>query len=131
MVCHFHFHFQVESGRQKSGAKLASVGSGGANGSNKSGLGKKSGGSKMKLKIKGRGAVDEDSGLADSAHILEERDDVWTFTGTVADVTSGINSYYILQLIEADNKNKFYVFRKSVHRRSQEGPPMFVFFCIC
>jgi len=100
---------KVESGRQKSGAKLASA-SAAANG--KSGLGKKSGASVVKLKIKGRGAVDEDSGLSDTTHILEERDAVWTFTGSVADVTSGINSYYIMQLLEADGKNKFWVFRK-------------------
>ena len=102
---------KVESGRQKSGAKLASAASASSS-SNKSGGVGKSGGGKAKIVIKGRGAVDPDSGLDESGHILEEKDDVWTQTLNITDLTSGINSYYVLQLIESDSKGQWWVFRK-------------------
>jgi hypothetical protein len=84
---------KVQSGRQKSGAKLASVGPAAAASRSGAGLGK-SGGAKVQLKIKGRGAVDEASGLVDTAHIYEEKNDVYTFTGNSTDITTSVESWW-------------------------------------
>ena len=64
------------------------------------------------VKVKGRAAVDDDSGLSDSAHVLEERDDVWAVTLNITDISTGVNSFYILQLIEGDARADYTVFRK-------------------
>lgn len=101
---------KVQTGRQKSGAKLSGASGAAAAGGGKS-VGKSSGG-KVTVKVKGRAAVDDDSGLADTAHVLEERDDVWAVTLNITDISTGVNSYYILQLIEADARGAYTVFRK-------------------
>jgi len=103
---------KVESGRAKSGAKLNGndkSSKNGVSGNNKS-MGTKSG--KVTVKVKGRGAVDEDSGLEDVAHVLEEGKEVWMATLNITDITSGVNSYYVLQLLESDTKGEYWVFRK-------------------
>jgi poly [ADP-ribose] polymerase len=93
-----------------------------------------------KLKVKGRSAVDPDSGKDETGHILEEKNDIYSvmlnLTGllsfslsllflsdlkclllifcliSLSDLSKGMNSYYELQLIEEDTKNVWYVFRK-------------------
>ncbi|CAH9132809.1 unnamed protein product [Cuscuta epithymum] len=64
------------------------------------------------VKVKGRSAVHESSGLQDSGHILEDANSIYNTTLNISDLTTGINSYYILQIIEEDKGLDCYVFRK-------------------
>ncbi|CAK1553493.1 unnamed protein product [Leptosia nina] len=65
-----------------------------------------------KLKIKGGTAVDPDSGLADEAHVYTDSDgNKYTVILSKTDVVAGKNSYYKLQVLEADNKKKYWLFR--------------------
>uniref|UniRef100_A0A3S6KHI0 Poly [ADP-ribose] polymerase n=1 Tax=Juniperus drupacea TaxID=103973 RepID=A0A3S6KHI0_9CONI len=66
----------------------------------------------VKVKVKGRSSVHEESGLQDTGHILEEGKNIYNTTLNMSDISTGINSYYILQVIENDNKKGCYVFRK-------------------
>ncbi|KAG6550433.1 hypothetical protein Mapa_008396 [Marchantia paleacea] len=68
--------------------------------------------SMTKVKVKGRSAVHEDSGLQDTGHILEVGKVIYNVTLNVSDLSTGINSFYILQIIEADNKAVYHLFRK-------------------
>ncbi|XP_013111859.1 poly [ADP-ribose] polymerase [Stomoxys calcitrans] len=64
------------------------------------------------LKIKDGSAVDPDSGLEDIAHIYTSRNkDKYNVVLGKVDLQKNKNSYYKLQLLESDNKNKFWVFR--------------------
>jgi predicted DNA-binding WGR domain protein len=66
-----------------------------------------------KLVVKGSGgAVDEDSGLVEDGHILVKAGDTYNATMNQADVTSGTNSFYILQVIEHDKMQQWTCFRK-------------------
>ncbi|XP_009617761.1 poly [ADP-ribose] polymerase 1 isoform X1 [Nicotiana tomentosiformis] len=69
-------------------------------------------GSMVTVKVKGRSAVHESSGLQDSGHILEDKTSIYNTTLNMSDLSSGINSYYILQIIEEDKGSECYVFRK-------------------
>ncbi|KAK9704903.1 hypothetical protein RND81_07G018900 [Saponaria officinalis] len=64
------------------------------------------------VKVKGRSAVHEASGLQDSGHILEEGTSIYNTTLSMSDLSTGINSYYILQIIQEDKSQDCYVFRK-------------------
>ncbi|CAO2826568.1 unnamed protein product [Amaranthus hypochondriacus] len=64
------------------------------------------------VKVKGRSAVHEASGLQDSGHILEEGPSIYNTTLSISDLSSGVNSYYILQIIQDDKGHGCYVFRK-------------------
>ncbi|XP_051881055.1 poly [ADP-ribose] polymerase 1 isoform X2 [Pristis pectinata] len=66
---------------------------------------------KMKLTVKGGGAVDPDSGLEDSAHVFEQGGRILSATLGLVDITRGTNSYYKLQLLEDDNRKRYWVFR--------------------
>ncbi|XP_078399002.1 poly [ADP-ribose] polymerase 1 [Cetorhinus maximus] len=66
---------------------------------------------KMKLTVKGGGAVDPDSGLEDSAHVFEQGGRILSATLGLVDISRGSNSYYKLQLLEDDNKRRYWVFR--------------------
>ncbi|XP_069743933.1 poly [ADP-ribose] polymerase 1 isoform X1 [Narcine bancroftii] len=66
---------------------------------------------KMKLTVKGGGAVDPESGLEDSAHVLEQGGRILSATLGLVDITRGTNSYYKLQLLEDDNRKRYWVFR--------------------
>lgn len=68
--------------------------------------------SMVTVKVKGRSAVHEASGLQDSGHILEEGPSIYNTTLSLSDLSSGINSYYILQIIQEDKGSGCYVFRK-------------------
>ncbi|GAB6020530.1 hypothetical protein CHUAL_003213 [Chamberlinius hualienensis] len=50
-------------------------------------------------------------GLEDVAHVLEEKNKIFMAVLNLVDVVRGTNSYYKLQLLEANNKRKFWVFR--------------------
>ncbi|KAJ1148806.1 hypothetical protein NDU88_001632 [Pleurodeles waltl] len=80
----------------------------------KSGKGKAEKGTlekKMKLTVKGGAAVDPDSGLENSAHVLEKAGKIFSATLGLVDITRGTNSYYKLQLLEDDKETRYWVFR--------------------
>jgi predicted DNA-binding WGR domain protein len=67
----------------------------------------------VKVKVKGRGAVHEDSGLQDTGHVLEDGKTIYTVTLNRSELSTGINSFYVLQIIEEDKtKSVHYVYRK-------------------
>ncbi|CAN4093329.1 unnamed protein product [Withania somnifera] len=68
--------------------------------------------SMVTVKVKGRSAVHESSGLQDTGHILEDKTSIYNTTLSMSDLSNGINSYYILQIIEEDKGSDCYVFRK-------------------
>ncbi|KAK7284099.1 hypothetical protein RJT34_18838 [Clitoria ternatea] len=68
--------------------------------------------SMVTIKVKGHSAVHEASGLQDYGHILEEGKSIYNTTLNMSDLSTGINSYYILQIIEEDKGSDCYVFRK-------------------
>ena len=65
----------------------------------------------MKLKLKGGAYVDPDSELEDKAHVLKERDSLYSAVLGAVNIQDGKNSYYKLQVLEHDKKKKWYVFR--------------------
>jgi predicted DNA-binding WGR domain protein len=66
-----------------------------------------------KLVVKNAGgAVEADSGLVDEGHIYVKAGDMYNATLNLADVVTGQNSYYILQIIEHDSKAQWSCFRK-------------------
>ncbi|XP_060519943.1 poly [ADP-ribose] polymerase [Cylas formicarius] len=67
--------------------------------------------SKVKLKLKGGGAVDPDSGLEDVAHVYQNGEDKFTAVLGLTDVQSNKNSYYKLQVLQSDQGNRFWLFR--------------------
>uniref|UniRef100_A0ACD5TFQ5 Uncharacterized protein n=1 Tax=Avena sativa TaxID=4498 RepID=A0ACD5TFQ5_AVESA len=69
-------------------------------------------GSTVTVKVKGRSAVHEASGLQDTGHILEDAKSIYNTTLNMSDMTQGVNSYYVLQVIEEDDGSECYVFRK-------------------
>ncbi|KAL4362846.1 hypothetical protein GQ457_04G027370 [Hibiscus cannabinus] len=68
--------------------------------------------SMVTVKVKGRSAVHEASGLQDSGHILEDGGSIYNTTLNMSDLSTGVNSYYILQIIQEDKGSGCYVFRK-------------------
>lgn len=66
---------------------------------------------KLKLQLKDGGAVDPDSGLSDSAHVLTYGGKLYNCVMGMVDITKGTNSYYKLQLLESDKKTSWWVFR--------------------
>ncbi|XP_057679588.1 poly [ADP-ribose] polymerase 1-like [Corythoichthys intestinalis] len=66
---------------------------------------------KMKLTVKGGAAVDPDSGLENSAHVLEQNGKMYSATLGLVDIVRGTNSYYKLQLLKDDVQKRYWVFR--------------------
>ncbi|XP_046754057.1 poly [ADP-ribose] polymerase [Diprion similis] len=66
---------------------------------------------KIKMRVKGGGAVDPDSGLEDKAHIYQSGQDKYTVTLGITDIQSKKNSYYKLQVLKDDNLKKYWLFR--------------------
>ncbi|KAG6530002.1 hypothetical protein ZIOFF_012219 [Zingiber officinale] len=64
------------------------------------------------VKVKGRSAVHEASNLQETGHILEVGQSIYNTTLNMSDLSTGINSYYILQIIQQDNGSDCCVFRK-------------------
>lgn len=57
-------------------------------------------------------SVHESSGLQSTGHIFKEGKSFYAVTLNKCDLSSNINSYYILQIIEDDRKPVYHVFRK-------------------
>ncbi|CAH1419079.1 unnamed protein product [Lactuca virosa] len=68
--------------------------------------------SMVTVKVKERSAVHEAPGLQDSGDILEHGKSIYNTTLSLSDLSTGINSYYILQINEEDKGSGYYVFRK-------------------
>jgi poly [ADP-ribose] polymerase len=60
---------------------------------------------KLKLKLKGGGVVDPDSGLEDKAHVLKTKNGLYSVVLGIVDIQGGRNSYYKLQILEHDKGN--------------------------
>lgn len=65
-----------------------------------------------KVKSRVRDSVHVSSGLQKTGHIFKEGESFYTITLNMCDLSSNINSYYILQIIEDDCKPVYHVFRK-------------------
>ncbi|XP_064103766.1 poly [ADP-ribose] polymerase 1-like [Macrobrachium nipponense] len=66
---------------------------------------------KQKVKLKGGAAVDPDSGLEDKAHVYQRGSKIYNCVLGMVNITKGTNSYYKLQVLESDKKNRWWVFR--------------------
>lgn len=66
---------------------------------------------KLKMTVKGGAAVDPDSGLESSAHVVQEKGVIYNAVLGLVDVVRGTNSYYKIQALEADGKNTWWLFR--------------------
>ncbi|KAF2363710.1 PADR1 domain [Trinorchestia longiramus] len=66
---------------------------------------------KVKLQLKDGGAVDTQSGLHLSTHVLKHDGKLYSSVLSYVDVMKGTNSYYKLQLLEDDKINSWWVFR--------------------
>ncbi|KAJ8308841.1 hypothetical protein KUTeg_013715 [Tegillarca granosa] len=66
---------------------------------------------KMKMKVKGGAAVDPDSGLEDTCHVIEEKGEIYNAVLGLVDVVKGTNSFYKLQALENDKTSTWYLFR--------------------
>lgn len=65
----------------------------------------------VKMKLKGGGFVDPDSGLEDKAHVLKVKDALYSVVLGSVNIQADKNSYYKLQVLEHDKKPRWYVFR--------------------
>ncbi|XP_059610160.1 poly [ADP-ribose] polymerase [Phlebotomus argentipes] len=63
------------------------------------------------MRVKNGSVIDPDSGLEDVAHVYKEKGKQWAVVLNNADVQTSKNSYYKLQLLEADNKRQYWIFR--------------------
>uniref|UniRef100_A0ABM0LXA4 NAD(+) ADP-ribosyltransferase n=1 Tax=Saccoglossus kowalevskii TaxID=10224 RepID=A0ABM0LXA4_SACKO len=66
----------------------------------------KIGDDKLKMMVKGGSAVDPNSGLQDCSHIYSEGDTKYQATLGLVDIVRGTNSFYKLQMLEDDRKDK-------------------------
>ncbi|XP_032677618.1 poly [ADP-ribose] polymerase [Odontomachus brunneus] len=66
---------------------------------------------KVKLRIKGGGAVDPDSGMDDCTHIYQRGKDKYDITLGLTDIQSKKNSYYKMQILKHDQHSRYYLFR--------------------
>ena len=77
--------------------------------------------SKVKLKVVGGLAVDPDSDLVDEAHVYSDGKDAYTCVLGLSDVQTNKNSYYKIQLLESNNKNRLillsFLERKVIHKQ--------------
>ncbi|XP_069116799.1 poly [ADP-ribose] polymerase 1-like [Argopecten irradians] len=65
----------------------------------------------MKMTVKGGAAVDPDSGLESSAHILEDQGNIYNAVLGMVDVVRGTNSFYKIQALEKDGGGRWWLFR--------------------
>ncbi|KAJ6635587.1 Poly [ADP-ribose] polymerase [Pseudolycoriella hygida] len=62
-------------------------------------------------KLKNGSAVDPESGLQDVAHVFKQGKTKWFAVLNNTDIQKDKNSYYKMQLLESDNRKKYYIFR--------------------
>lgn len=67
--------------------------------------------SRRKLVVKNGVAIDPDSDLSEKSHVYQENNDIYTATLTKTNVSVNQNSNYRLQLLESDDKTKYWLFK--------------------
>ncbi|XP_033221559.1 poly [ADP-ribose] polymerase [Belonocnema kinseyi] len=72
---------------------------------------KKSSSGKVKLRVKGGGAVDPESKLEDEAHVYQRGKEKFNFNLGLTDIQSGKNSYYKMQILKHDKKERYWLHR--------------------
>ncbi|XP_055838265.1 poly [ADP-ribose] polymerase [Episyrphus balteatus] len=65
----------------------------------------------IKLTVKDGLAVDPDSGLDREAHVYVDGKDKYSVVLAQTDIQTNKNSYYKMQLLQADTKNRYWVFK--------------------
>ncbi len=60
----------------------------------------------QKMKLKGGAAVDPDSNMEDSTHVLEVKGEIYNAVLGMVDIVKGTNSYYKLQILESDKASR-------------------------
>lgn len=65
----------------------------------------------VKLKLKDGLAVDPDSGMEDKAHVYKDGKTIYNAALSITDIQKSKNSYYKLQILEADNSKRYWLFR--------------------
>lgn len=65
----------------------------------------------MTMKLKGGLAVDPDSGLADEAHVYKRDKNIFNCVLNKVDIQADKNSYFKMQVLQADKGNDFWFFR--------------------
>lgn len=74
--------------------------------------GTKSVSQKMKLTVKGAAAVDPESGLENSCHVYQEKDNIYSVVLSYVDMSKGTNSFYKLQILKSNKGSKYHLFRQ-------------------
>ncbi|CAB3383108.1 Hypothetical predicted protein [Cloeon dipterum] len=69
------------------------------------------GSSKIKVQMKNGAYVDPDSGLESKGRVYRDGSDLYTAILSNSDLASGKNSYYKLQIVESDKRNKWWLFK--------------------
>lgn len=69
-------------------------------------------GGTTKLIKKGKGVVDEYSGMVDTCHVYEASNVVYQCMLNQTNLDQNNNKYYVIQLLEEDKGGKFYVFTR-------------------
>jgi hypothetical protein len=83
---------------------------------------------KMRVRVKDGSVVQPDSGLAEIGRVYQDHSNVYNAVLNITDITSGLNSFYLLQLIVHDTKPKWFVY---IYIYSQNLlPSLFVGFII-
>ncbi|XP_034248574.1 poly [ADP-ribose] polymerase [Thrips palmi] len=65
----------------------------------------------VKLKLKDGSAVDPDSGLEDRAHVYKDGKTIYNAALSITDIQKDKNSFYKLQILEADKSKRYWLFR--------------------
>lgn len=68
----------------------------------------------MKVQLKGGAYVDPESGLDQKAHVVKVRDALFSVVLGAVNIQEGKNSYYKLQLLKHDKKEKYGTFGNSL-----------------
>lgn len=64
---------------------------------------------KVRVKVKHGAAVHPESGMIEYAHVYKDGHRIYDAVLNLTDVGSGMNSYYMLQVIKHDTQNVWYV----------------------
>ena len=68
----------------------------------------------VKMKLKGGGFVDPESGLEEKAHVLKVKSALYSVVLGAVSIQEDKNSFYKLQVLEHDKKPKWWLFRSWV-----------------
>jgi len=69
-------------------------------------------GTKKKIVVKGRAAVDEHSGHTGDCHVLENGDEIFNAMLNQTNIDSNNNKFYVIQVLEADKGGSYYTFNR-------------------